>query len=82
MGDRVLGNGAAELRRLTAREREVLELAAEGARDAEIAHAFHVEVTTVKTHLRSCYRKLEVDGRMAATRVLLIDQKKIVRTND
>jgi two-component system nitrate/nitrite response regulator NarL len=51
---------------LTPREREVLELIADGRRTAEIAGTLHVSPTTVKTHLGNAYEKLGVSDRAAA----------------
>ncbi len=53
---------------LTAREAEVLHLAAEGPTDAEIAGALHLSRRTVGNHLSSVYRKLGVGSRTAAIR--------------
>jgi len=51
---------------LTAREREVLGLIADGRRTAKIAGALHLSPTTVKTHLGNAYEKLGVSDRAAA----------------
>lgn len=48
---------------LTARERLVAEHAADGLSSAEIAAALSVSVNTVKTQLRTVYRKLGVTSR-------------------
>jgi DNA-binding CsgD family transcriptional regulator/tetratricopeptide (TPR) repeat protein len=48
---------------LTRREREVAELAARGATDAEIAAQLFVSVRTVETHLHRAYAKLGVNKR-------------------
>jgi two-component system, NarL family, response regulator LiaR len=53
-------------RGLTARESEVLALLAAGHRNADIAAALYVSVDTVKTHLRSIFRKLGVTNRAQA----------------
>jgi DNA-binding NarL/FixJ family response regulator len=53
---------------LTAREREVLGLVAQGSSDAEVAEALVVSRRTVHAHVRSIYRKLDVRSRSAATR--------------
>ena len=37
-----------------------------GGSNAMIAHALFVSENTIKTHLASIYRKLEVDGRAGA----------------
>ena len=51
---------------LTAREIEVLQLAADGLTGPEIAARFVVSVSTVKTHFENAYRKLGVTERPAA----------------
>lgn len=53
---------------LTAREAEVLGLAAEGLTDAQVAEQLVVSLHTVHAHLHSIYRKLDVRSRSAATR--------------
>lgn len=57
------GNGAA---RLSERETQILRLLADGLSSTEIADALTVSVTTVKTHLRNLYDKLQVSDRAAA----------------
>lgn len=52
---------------LTSREWEILGLLAKGARNKEIANALSVSENTVKTHLLTIYRKVNVDCRLAAT---------------
>lgn len=51
---------------LSRREGEVLQLLARGYRNEKIAGELGVHVGTVKTHLRSIYRKLAVDDRTSA----------------
>lgn len=51
---------------LSAREVEILALAAEGLKRDEIAGRLHVSTGTVQTHLHNIYLKLEVSGRTAA----------------
>lgn len=51
---------------LSARELEILTLAAEGLKRDEIAGKLHVTAGTVQTHLHNIYLKLEVNGRTAA----------------
>jgi DNA-binding NarL/FixJ family response regulator len=53
---------------LSAREAEVLRLAAEGLADAQIAAALHLSPRTVGNHLSAVYRKLGVTNRTAAVR--------------
>ena len=48
---------------LTASERRVAELAAEGQSNPEIAQALFVTRKTVETHLGHVYRKLDIAGR-------------------
>ncbi|WP_309504772.1 MULTISPECIES: LuxR C-terminal-related transcriptional regulator [Nocardioides] len=54
---------------LTARELEVLQQLALGGGNADLARALFVSENTVKTHLASIYRKLDVDRRVDALRV-------------
>ncbi len=55
--------------RLTHREREVLNVAAEGLTAREIADRLGVRERTVTTHLSRIYGKLGVRTRVAAVRV-------------
>jgi pimeloyl-ACP methyl ester carboxylesterase/DNA-binding CsgD family transcriptional regulator len=52
---------------LSAREREVLRLAADGNDNAEIAQALFLSVRTVERHLSNAYLKLGMSGRSART---------------
>ncbi|MGL5825933.1 MAG: helix-turn-helix transcriptional regulator, partial [Nocardioides sp.] len=52
---------------LTPREREIATMAARGATDKEIAATLVISVRTVETHLRSTYRKLDINSRRALT---------------
>jgi LuxR family maltose regulon positive regulatory protein len=51
---------------LTPREREVLQLIAAGRSNPEIAEQLVIAVTTVKTHVKNIYGKLEVTNRFQA----------------
>jgi len=54
------------LAQLTSREREVLELVAQGLSNKEIAKTLVITTNTVKRHLKSIFEKLEVHTRAAA----------------
>ncbi len=51
---------------LTVREQEVLELMAVGLSNPEIATALVIAVTTVKTHVKNIFEKLQVSNRIQA----------------
>ena len=51
---------------LTAREREILRLTADGHSAPQIAEALYLSPTTVRTHLQHLYEKLGVSDRAAA----------------
>jgi DNA-binding CsgD family transcriptional regulator len=54
---------------LTASERRVVRMVAEGYANAEIAQALYVSVKTVETHLSSAYSKLDLSGAGARRRL-------------
>ena len=62
---------AALLAPLTPREQEVAVLVVDGLADREIAARLHLSHHTVSQYVKRIYRKLEVDSRVALTRVLL-----------
>ena len=51
---------------LTAREKEVLSLVAQGLTNKEIAEELFISEKTVKNHITNVFRKLEVNGRTEA----------------
>jgi DNA-binding NarL/FixJ family response regulator len=55
-----------ELADLTAREREIFRLIADGLSNAEIGAALHITDTTVKTHVTHIFQKLDLRDRVQA----------------
>lgn len=49
--------------KLTPREREVAELAAQGMSNRQIAGELHLSVNTVQNHLRHVFEKLQISSR-------------------
>lgn len=62
--------------RLTPREREILELVAEGRTNAEVASLLWVSAGTVRKHLENAYEKLDVHTRTGAVAALLEDERR------
>jgi DNA-binding NarL/FixJ family response regulator len=60
-------NSQSELNSLTDREREVLDLLAQGLTNKEIAEKLFITTNTVKRHLKAVFEKLDVHTRSAAT---------------
>jgi DNA-binding NarL/FixJ family response regulator len=58
-----------QLPNLSARELEVLTILATGRSTKEIAKELYLSEPTIKTHLASIYRKLEVNNRISAVAV-------------
>jgi len=56
---------------LTPREREIAALVVDGLTDREIAERLHLSHHTVSQYIKRTYRKLDVDSRVALTRLLL-----------
>ena len=59
---------------LSARELEILLLAARGLSNERIASSLHLAETTVKRHLANVYQKMGVSSRNEATREALLKQ--------
>jgi two-component system, NarL family, nitrate/nitrite response regulator NarL len=57
---------SSELRRLTTREREILELIDDGACNKDIAARLNIEVSTVKNHVHHILAKVGASGRSQA----------------
>lgn len=60
------GEMSAESSLLTLREREILRGLTEGKGNKEIASSLNISTETVKSHVKSIYRKLNVSGRIEA----------------
>jgi DNA-binding NarL/FixJ family response regulator len=56
---------------LTASERRVAQLAADGMSNKDIAQTLFVTIKTVETHLSHAYRKLEISSRVRLDKALL-----------
>jgi DNA-binding NarL/FixJ family response regulator len=63
-------SAANQLDDLTDRERQILELVADGASNKEIAHALNVAEKTVKSYMTSIMQKLQVRNRVEAALLL------------
>lgn len=61
-------NNAQEQRMISDREGEVLQMVAEGMRNAEIADSLFLSISTVKNHLANIFRRLGVANRRDAVK--------------
>ncbi|MCW2757804.1 MAG: regulatory protein LuxR [Nocardioidaceae bacterium] len=57
---------AVELDQLSERERDILALIATGFANAEIATEMYISINTIKSYIRSAYRKMNVTSRSQA----------------
>jgi len=76
LGDKAEGDSEDGVARLTDREREVLQLIAEGKTNKEVAHALSVSVNTVETHRKHIMEKLDLHNTAEIVRFAV--RKKIV----
>lgn len=66
-----VGDGSDLIGRLTPRERDILRLLREGLANKVIANRLEVSEVTVKSHLGNVFRKLGVQNRLQAMRLLI-----------
>ncbi|KKC98936.1 response regulator [Photobacterium halotolerans] len=64
------------LNELTGREKEILHLVAQGKRNKDIAVQLFISEATVKVHIKSLLKKLDVGSRTAATVIYLQTQDR------
>ncbi len=69
MAEFVAGAGQADV--LTPREREILQLLADGMSNADVAAKLFISQETVKSHVRHILAKLEADTRTQAVAIAL-----------
>jgi len=69
MSEIVAGRGQADV--LTPREREILQLLADGMSNADVAEKLYISQETVKSHVRHILAKLEADTRTQAVAIAL-----------
>ena len=69
MAEFVSAQGQAEI--LTPREREILQLLADGMSNADVAAKLFISQETVKSHVRHILAKLEADTRTHAVAIAL-----------
>lgn len=64
--------GVDEISQLTPREREIIELIGQGSSNQEIADQLFIELGTVKNHVHSILKKLNVNSRVDAAAYLAV----------
>lgn len=64
----ILGRWPGDVHGLSPREAEVLALICQGLTNEDIAGRVYISMNTVKTHIRSLYRKIDVTSRSRAVR--------------
>ncbi|MEA4909320.1 MAG: response regulator [Anaerolineaceae bacterium] len=69
---RRMSHARSELDILTDREREVLELLAQGMTNKEIAEMLFISTNTVKRHIKAIFEKLDIHTRSAAAAKALV----------
>ncbi|NMB87476.1 MAG: helix-turn-helix transcriptional regulator [Chloroflexi bacterium] len=67
-----MSHARSELDILTDREREVLELLAQGMTNKEIAEMLFISTNTVKRHIKAIFEKLDIHTRSAAAAKALV----------
>ena len=65
-GELVGGDWPGREEGLTAREAEVLALITQGLTNAEIVERTGLSINSIKSYIRSCYRKIDVTSRSRA----------------
>jgi DNA-binding NarL/FixJ family response regulator len=65
-GEVIAGDWPGREEGLTARESEVLALITQGMTNAEIVERTGLSINSIKSYIRSCYRKIEVTSRSRA----------------
>lgn len=66
--EEILGRWPGDVDGLSPREAEVLALICQGLTNEDIARRVYIGLNTVKTHIRSLYRKIDVSTRSQAVR--------------
>lgn len=64
---------------LSTREAEVLELLLKGLTNSEIAAGLFISINTVKSHIKSIYKKLSVTNRLQLVHVLKESPKRVIQ---